>query len=60
MSTHDEDRLSRGLHERAQDVHGAPVGLADVQRSARGIQRRRRAVGGVVAAVVLAIACRSA
>ena len=56
MSTHDEDRLARGLRERAQDVHGAPVGLADVQRSARGIRRRRRAVGGVVAAVVLAVA----
>ncbi|QWZ06912.1 hypothetical protein KRR39_15495 [Nocardioides panacis] len=56
MSTHDEDRLAHGLRERAGDVQGAPVGLADVQRSARGIQRRRRAVGGVVAAVVLAVA----
>jgi hypothetical protein len=56
MSTHDEDQLSRGLRERAGDVHGAPVDLSGVQRSARGIRRRRRALGGVVAAVVLAVA----
>ena len=56
MSTHDEDRLSRSLHERADDVSGAPLGLADVQRSARGIQRRRRIAGGLVAAAVVAVA----
>jgi hypothetical protein len=56
MSTHDEDRLSRSLHDRAGDMSGAPVGLADVQRSARGIQRRRRVAGGLVAAVVVAVA----
>ena len=56
MSTHDEDRLSRSLHERADDVSGAPLGLADVQRSARGIQRRRRMAGGLVAAAVVAVA----
>ena len=56
MSTHDEDRLARGLHERAGDVPGAPVGLDDVKRSARGIRRRRRVAGGLVAAAVVAIA----
>lgn len=55
MSTHDEDRLSRALHDRAGDVHGAPVDLADVQRSARGIRRHRRVAGGVVVAAVVAI-----
>ncbi|MEO5709242.1 MAG: hypothetical protein ABIQ59_05430 [Nocardioidaceae bacterium] len=56
MSTHDEDRLSRSLHDRAGDVHGAPVDLADVQRSARGIQTRRRVVAGVAALAVVAVA----
>jgi hypothetical protein len=55
MSTHDEDRLTRGLHDRAGDVSGAPVGLDDVKRTARGIHRRRRITSGVVAAAVVAI-----
>jgi hypothetical protein len=55
MSTHDEDRLSRGLHERAGDVSGAPVRLDDVKRTARGIRRRRRATTALVAAAVAAI-----
>jgi hypothetical protein len=37
-------------------VHGSPFDLADVQRSARGIQRRRRVAGGIVAAAVVAVA----
>ena len=56
MSTHDEDRLTRSLHDRAHEVSGSPLALADVQRRARGIQRRRRAAGGLVAAVLVAVA----
>ena len=56
MSTHDEERLSRGLHDRAGDVSGAPVGLDEVKRSARGIRRRRRLATGLVAAAVVAVA----
>jgi hypothetical protein len=56
MSTHDEKRLSRSLHDRAGDVTGAPLGLAEVQRRARGIQRRRRIAGGLVAAGVVVAA----
>ena len=55
MSTHDEDRLTRGLQDRAGDVSGAPVGLDEVKRTARGIRRRRRITSGVVAAAVVAI-----
>lgn len=56
MSTHDEEQLSRGLHERAGDVSGTPIGLDDVKRSARGIRRRRRLATGLVAAAVVAVA----
>ena len=55
MSTHDEDRLTRGLQDRAGDVSGAPVGLDEVKRTARGIRRRRRITSGLVAAAVVAI-----
>ena len=55
MSTHDEDRLSRGLHDRADDMSGTPVGLDDVKRTARGIRRRRRVTAALVAAAVAAI-----
>ncbi len=56
MSDHDETRLSRVLHDRAGDVSGSPLGLDDVRRSARAIRRRRRAVTGLVAAAVVAVA----
>ena len=57
MSDFDErDQLSRALHQRSQDVGDHPIGLDQVKRSARRIQRRRRAARGVVAAAVLAVA----
>lgn len=56
MSSHDEDRLSRGLHDRAGDVGGSPFDLADVKRSAKAIRRRRRVTTALVAAAVVAIA----
>ena len=44
MSNHDEDRLSRGLHDRADGLHGAPLDLEDVQaQRPRHPARRRRA-----------------
>jgi hypothetical protein len=55
MSSHDEDRLTRGLRDRAGDVSGAPVGLDEVKRTARGLRRRRRITSGLVAAAVVAI-----
>ena len=56
MTDHDEERLSRALHDRAADMTGAPIDLEDVQRTARGIRRRRRVTGGLVAAAVVAVA----
>lgn len=57
MSNHDEkDLLSRELHQRSVGVGGHPIGLDDVRDRARSIRRRRNAVRGVVAAVVLAVA----
>jgi hypothetical protein len=52
----DKDQLSRELHERSHDIGGHPIGLDSVKQSARKIQRRRRVVGGAVAAAVLAVA----
>ena len=57
MSNHDEkDLLTRELHQRSAGVGGHPIGLDDVRDRARSIRRRRNAVRGVVAAVVLAVA----
>ncbi len=57
MSNHDEkDLLSRELHQRSTGIGGHPIGLDDVRDRARAIRRRRNAVRGVVAAVVLAVA----
>lgn len=57
MSGFDErDRLARALHDRSQDVGGHPLDLDTVKRSARRIQRRRRAAVGLAAAAVLAVA----
>lgn len=57
MSNHDEkDLLSRELHQRSAGIGGHPIGLDDVRGRARSIRRRRNAVRGVVAAVVLAVA----
>ena len=55
----DHDLLTTTLRDRAGDMDGHTLGLDDVKGRARGIRRRRRAVGGIaVAAVVLASACR--
>ena len=57
MSNHDEkDLLSRELHQRSAGIGGHPIGMDDVRGRARSIRRRRNAVRGVVAAVVLAVA----
>ena len=57
MSHHDErDLLSNELRQRSAGVGGHPIGLDDVRDRARSIRRRRNAVRGVVAAVVLAVA----
>ena len=50
-----EARLARGLKDRAGDVSGAPVGLDEVKRTARGIRRRRRATAALAAAAVIAV-----
>ncbi len=51
----DQQRLARSLQERAERIGDAsPVGLDDVRRTARGLQRRRRAMTGLVAAAVVA------
>ena len=49
--------LGRELHDRADAMLGSSLGLADVQRKARSIRRRRTAVavGGVAAAVALIV-----
>lgn len=54
--SHDQDLLVRELQQRAEQMHDAPLGLADVKARARSIRRRRQAVTGAVAAVVLAVA----
>jgi hypothetical protein len=52
-----EDRLTQSLDEGLARLDAAPAGLADVERRARGVRRRRTVVAGVaVAAVVAAIA----
>ncbi len=49
--------LGRELRDHADAMHGSSLGLADVQRKARSIRRRRTAiaVGGAVAAVALIV-----
>ena len=49
--------LGRELHGRSDAMHGSSLALADVQRRARSIRRRRTAtaVGGAVAAVALIV-----
>ncbi|MGN6574808.1 MAG: hypothetical protein ACTHKG_03900 [Nocardioides sp.] len=57
MSHHDErDLLTNELRQRSAGIGGHPIGLDDVRDRARSIRRRRNAVRGVVAAVVLAVA----
>ncbi len=56
MSENDKDLLSQALRDRAEQVGGHPIGMADVRGRARHIRRRRNAVRGAVAAVVLAVA----
>ncbi len=56
MSSHDDkDLLAQALRERAAGMSGS-VDLDAVKGRARGIQRRRRAVTGLVAAAVIAVA----
>ncbi len=51
-----EDAMSRGLDDRVRHLHEAPLSLADVQGTARTIQRRRRvAVAGAVLATAAVI-----
>jgi len=47
-------RLSRQLHEQADDWHAAPLTLDGVRGRARSIQRTRRIVTGTAAAAVVA------
>ena len=47
-------RLSRQLHEQADDWHGAPLTLDSVRGRARSIQRTRRIVTGTAAAALVA------
>lgn len=54
--SHDTDQLSRALHDRSERMAGSTLALDDVKGRARGIRRRRQAVTGAVAAVVLAVA----
>ena len=54
MTAHDHDRIARTLRERSDDMAGSHLGLDDVKGRARSIRRRRRAVTGAAAAVVLA------
>lgn len=57
MTSNDErDLLARELRERSTAIGGHPIGLDDVRGRARSIRRRRNAVRGSVAAVVLAVA----
>jgi hypothetical protein len=57
MSSHDEkDLLTQELRQRSAGIGGHPIGMDDVRGRARSIRRRRTAVRGAVAAVVLAIA----
>ena len=61
MNDFDErDLLTRELRDRSQDIGGHPLGLDHVRTRARRIQRRRNAVAGTVAAVVLAVAVPTA
>jgi hypothetical protein len=50
------DELTRELRNRSEDVGGHPIDFDSVRRTAQGIQRRRRIVGGIAAAAVLAVA----
>lgn len=56
MSTHEKDLLTQELRERSAGIGGHPIGMDDVRGRARGIRRRRTAMRGAVAAVVLAVA----
>ena len=55
MSHDEQELMSRALRERSETMAGSSVSLEEVRRGARGIRRRRRATGGVVAAAVLAV-----
>jgi hypothetical protein len=54
--SHNTDLLTRTLRDRSEQMAGSSLGLGDVKSRARGIRRRRQAVTGAVAAVVLAVA----
>ena len=52
----DNERLSRELRNRADNLGGHPISFDDVKRSANKMKWQQRAAAGAVAAVVLAIA----
>ncbi|HET7689951.1 MAG TPA: hypothetical protein VFK41_06215 [Nocardioidaceae bacterium] len=52
----DNERLSRELRNRADNLGGHPISLDDVKRSATKMKRQRTAAAGAVAAVALAVA----
>jgi len=55
MSTRDEDRLSRSLHDHAGEAGPATTGLDEVRRRARRLQQRRRLTTGLAAVAVAAV-----
>ena len=49
------EQLGRELHDRGASVHGQPIGLGDVKRTAGKIRRRRQVAAGAVVAAAAAI-----
>ncbi len=49
------EQLGRELHDRGASVHGQPIGLGDVKKTAGKIRRRRQVAGGAVVAAAAAI-----
>jgi hypothetical protein len=54
--SNDTDQLSRALRDHSEQMAGRSLDLGDVKGRARSIRRRRQALTGAVAAVVLAVA----
>lgn len=52
---HDRDPLSEALHQRAEQLHDAPVTLDDVRVSAGAIRRRRRIAAGLGTLALVAV-----
>ena len=49
------EQLGRELHDRGASVHGQPIGLGDVKKTAGKIRRRRQVAAGAVVAAAAAI-----